>query len=642
MTGNRKLYMAEGTLKVKARGYWFTAGGEKGSFGYVPHLKDNDGLPLYPDTQLHGDLRMAAQWLDRLKGEINKDLIEKLFGKEGNEASALLRVNDLSISPIDRKDKKQNRQWFEIKTRIWIDDNTGTVKEHKLVDMEYAFYGTGDKSTTIESRFYLGYFKDEEACKKALVIIEGAAKLLSGFGAFRSRGYGRGEISITNSKTSVFEFKEFKKDEESNQEEKLYFLEALVHFRNKPIEPGSTQIAESIKYITVDQLRGWFVRAYNSITGMWPTMEQMVSVRFADCYRSDKTNKVLGYPAANTTLRKEDDSIDDYAGRPKKTNDENADDQSENFLKSKLKPLTRECFFTDEAEPRLLKVDVEKRMRNSMDEKFTAKEKGLFAQELIKKGTIFGARIKIDSKDDGFASLAWFIFSKIRPVINGAVFEPSLESITSSHIVPENNTNLHLVVSPILYKDRFNDKDGIMLTTIRRYNTTLKRPRRNRIVIAPGSVLSTPTDGQTIKWNGFGKYLGKDDPTKTQTDRAAATALQVTEPKNIITRAQAGILRDMLNPDLKPEQVKSIIDAKLDKYVKSNRTNTGDGIIPKALWEELQKQISIKDDGIGKTRAYIQKILDELAVYLGQKNLEKKETQKAVEKMENDAVKEAT
>ena len=41
------LYLAHGKLTVKAKGYWFTAGGAKGSFGYYPHLKDDEGFPYY-------------------------------------------------------------------------------------------------------------------------------------------------------------------------------------------------------------------------------------------------------------------------------------------------------------------------------------------------------------------------------------------------------------------------------------------------------------------------------------------------------------------------------------------------------------------------------------------------------------------
>ncbi|MCX7634715.1 MAG: hypothetical protein N2Z74_03100, partial [Syntrophales bacterium] len=65
-TPSPSLLYACGVLRVTAQGLWFTAGGDKGSFGFYPHLRDRRGLPVYPDTQLHGDLRMAASWLQHL------------------------------------------------------------------------------------------------------------------------------------------------------------------------------------------------------------------------------------------------------------------------------------------------------------------------------------------------------------------------------------------------------------------------------------------------------------------------------------------------------------------------------------------------------------------------------------------------
>ena len=51
----KNLYLYEEVLSVTAKGYWYTAGGGKSSFGYFPHLKDRNNFPIYPDTQLHGD-----------------------------------------------------------------------------------------------------------------------------------------------------------------------------------------------------------------------------------------------------------------------------------------------------------------------------------------------------------------------------------------------------------------------------------------------------------------------------------------------------------------------------------------------------------------------------------------------------------
>ncbi|MBF0556755.1 MAG: hypothetical protein HQK96_19745, partial [Nitrospirae bacterium] len=74
-----KLHLARGRITVSASGYWFTSGGEKGAFGFYPHLKDEVGNAVYPDTQIHGDLRMAAQWLMNLKDESHEE-VNKYFG----------------------------------------------------------------------------------------------------------------------------------------------------------------------------------------------------------------------------------------------------------------------------------------------------------------------------------------------------------------------------------------------------------------------------------------------------------------------------------------------------------------------------------------------------------------------------------
>jgi len=186
-----QLYLGNATLTVDAYGYWFTAGGEKGSFGYYPHLKDHEGYPIFPDTQIHGDLRMSVKWLKNLGDDITDEAINKIFGLEGNEVASLLRVTDLELT--DDSKRNWHTGLYQIKTRIKINDEKQTVEEHMLVDHEISYL----EGKVLTAQLWLGYFKDENELKNAQNLINKAAGFLSGFGGFRSRGYGRGKIEIT-------------------------------------------------------------------------------------------------------------------------------------------------------------------------------------------------------------------------------------------------------------------------------------------------------------------------------------------------------------------------------------------------------------------------------------------------------------
>ncbi|MEA1969846.1 MAG: hypothetical protein U9N77_16720, partial [Thermodesulfobacteriota bacterium] len=99
MTSFSGLFGADIILTVKAAGYWYTSGGVKGSFGYYPHLKDDHGLPFFPDTQVRGNLKTAVQWYCNL---IGTPFPKNLFGEEGVPSASLLKVGDLVLTPNSR------------------------------------------------------------------------------------------------------------------------------------------------------------------------------------------------------------------------------------------------------------------------------------------------------------------------------------------------------------------------------------------------------------------------------------------------------------------------------------------------------------------------------------------------------------
>jgi hypothetical protein len=241
------LYMAKGALCVNARGYWFTGGGEKGSFGFYPHLKTGSNLPVFPDTQVQGDLRMAASWLKNLDLPITDELFDKVFGKDGQDASALLRIGDLTLAARSLSQWHTDR--FQVKARIQIQDSTHTVEEHMLMEKELAYL----EGLELEAPVYLGYFKREGELDFAKERLEEAAGFLSGFGGGRSRGYGRGEVTLQwNAKNQAISFKS--PGATPKGDSFLLFLETLVNFRNKPTEPGGTQHLSSQDFISREQM----------------------------------------------------------------------------------------------------------------------------------------------------------------------------------------------------------------------------------------------------------------------------------------------------------------------------------------------------------------------------------------------------
>lgn len=599
MFAYKKLYLTKGILKVKARGYWFTSGGEKGSFGYYPHLKDRDGYPVYPDTQIHGDLRMSAKWLKNISSS-NDDLINKVFGKEGNETSSLLYLTDLELSCESKK--KWQIEWFDVKPKVEIEDETRTNKEHMLVNIEMAYL----KGLELESKVYLGYFDDEKELNEAKILVTQAAEFLNGFGAYRSRGYGRGDISMEWFETEIVEFKKTNSVEEFYP----YFLKSLVNMRNKPIEPGRTQLAESTKYITSEQLRGWFVRAYHRLFGEYPIIEEISSINFPYCYPSicDNNRTAFGYPPPLSTLKNEKDEIEDFTGRH-----EQIKEGLENFFNFKPKPLPSNMFVTNEDSPSVIEVKSEKRIRNSIEDNFKTKgEGGLFVQECIKRGIIFGGLISLNKENPEFLKKAVFILNNMKPVINGTIFEWILTEISvdrSSEKIP------YLVTQPLPFsKGLLNNTNQIILTTARRYNTTLRRPRRNRIVISQGSVINKMVDKNLISWKGLGKEIKYEKPVQKRPEGERVDAKRDDlEEMEQISRAQSGQLREFFNHDAE------FITKKIEHILKKYEGKTKDArLIPANVLKKIQGLI-IKD-GLESAKKYIKGYLDvQLLKWWGQK-----------------------
>lgn len=505
----KTLYLSKGTLTVDAKGYWFTSGGDKAPFGYYPHLKKKEGdkvYPVYPDTQVHGDLKMAACWLKNLGVQNIQKLIEKVFGHAGQPSSSRLKLTDLELTPAAKAKWETKR--FDVKTRCRIKEDTRTNETHMLADMEWAWLD----GLQLECSIFLGYFTNKQDLKDAKALIRRAAALLTGFGASRSRGYGRGTIDV-----------KFNEDNEAVSADSvttgnglgykgLYVLIPCTPFRSKPINPGATQLIAARPSIAPAQLKGWFARTYHDLFDEWPTPEQMARLQISSARPCLKENgKVIpAVPSPCTTLEMDDKRIEDCYGKQDKT--KNSAEDNENFAHTKAKPLKDNMFLTCEDNPRLECPEKETRMRNATDGTFaTLKEGGLFAQELIRPGRSFCATVKIMSANgDDFAPRARFILENVMPDINGTFFTHELKNDQGSG--PANSTNNahpRLVCEPVVLEAKFlgNGNNQIKMAVSRTYNTMQQRPRRNRIVVVPGSLIHEEVAGKTLYWPHLGKKI---------------------------------------------------------------------------------------------------------------------------------------
>lgn len=561
-----KLYLAKGKLIVKARGYWFTAGGEKGSFGYYPHLKDARGYPLYPDTQVHGDLKMAAAWLSRLSGNEDEDLLDKVFGRKDGRPTvrimpSLLRMTDLRFSR-PAGEATPPHDLFQVKPRICIDDRKGTVKKGMLAYRELAWL----EGRTLEADLYLGYLPNREELSRACRMVSDAARFLSGFGGQRSRGYGRGAVNIEFDEPEVVVQSEAAPPAFSGDFN--YFARALVNFRNKGVSQSTSMQVGTQDHISARQFKGWFVRTYHDLFDAWPTDAQMKTIRFPELYPALQTD--IGWqpawPAAASTVRFEQSrKIRDLYGMDKA-------DTPKSQADGKAKPLGRGWFVTGAPRPRAFEVRTLSRFRNRMDGNFVTKEKGLIAQELIPAGTAFGGRVTLAAEDNDFGRQARFIFENVKPEINGCLFEPALAPEDKS--TPDAGDGPFLVTAPITYTPDPEETRQVHLAVTRSYSTILKRPRRNRIVLAPGSILTAPVAEKTVSWPGFAAEI---DPVESQIPSLHPPAADDSKPpwyaeirdragKEPITRTQAGLLREFLHPHSVKAAVQNILEQRREKH----------------------------------------------------------------------------
>lgn len=588
---NKTLFLAQGILCIeKAQGYWFTSGGGKSSFGYYPHLKTkieingkSQLVPVFPDTQIHGDLKMAAEWLNRLNNRRHDDFITEIFGKSDGSGPAKLKITDMKLA----EPEKWTKDRFDVKTRSRINDDTRTNETHMLADMEWAFLeGLG-----LEATLYLGYFNDEDLLKTAMAFISDSLDLLIGFGASRSRGAGRGRMEIKWEKPQRLAYCLSDAGVTAASEYLHYVLTPLVPFRNKQLTPGASQLLRSQTAISGGQIKSWFANAFYQLFGDWPTPEQMALISLSTAYPALKAGEEVflpAYPPPGSTIALDDGRMEDMYNKPRKR-DEKMD--QENYVRSKAKPLGDDWFLTNAAKPAAFQITGERRMRNSTEghDNFTTKDGGLFVQELIHPCRPYLSVLRIrHTGNPDFCAKARFVFSNLWPDIGGAFFTPQLKPCRDPENVADGVKPKHrMVAEPLEFKPEWMDQAEcqVRVGMVRRYNTSLKRPRRNRIVFLPGAIINPVDDPRVLNWKGFGADIDKKPPMKPD---KCETSLPRKMPAGIsgMSPSQTGNLRAMLLMHKNAALTK--IDETLKKYASWDREKIASHLIPKEILETLK------------------------------------------------------
>ncbi len=604
----------QAVLEVEPRGYWFSAGGEKGAFGYYPHLRDARGLPVYPDTQVHGDLKMAARWLVALDGA-KADLVDYLFGTGGGDEHgrvsrpSRLFTGDLSLD--DTTGKKWRAERFEVKPRIKIDAATRTVEKHFLVDLEMA------RLDGLRLRAPVFLAVPGTKLDAAAALLNRAVQLLSGFGAFRSRGYGRGRVFIS-------EFADYKKSLSGPKSCESgvpyrYSLAALVNVRNKAVDPGNAQVIYTDSAITSEQLKGWLAQIYCENFGAWPEPGRLAAVKISSLYPAP-SREVLAFPPPMSTLMNVDGKVMDTWGAGREVSS-----SPENFFQGKVKPLTGHTVTED---GRIHPVTGAARVRNAMDDGFTTIQNGLFVQEFLPAGTIFTGTVEFgEGLPDEFREQISGLLARSVLRLKGALLAPEIGESCPRYGAAAGKPELLTEPRPFQIAMK-SGGNAVNIATRRTYNTVCRRPRRGRVVVMPGSILvAAAAESGEKTWIGFTDDhrvldAGRSDAVNERGDGASDSNRQRRtkdyvialdeKQKGAIGKAQAGVLRTLLHPALTTAVIRQMLDHRIEKYKAKDRERE-----LCRLLDELLVILNLEDrdrGGLEAMRTALREVLEQLAL----------------------------
>ncbi len=526
------MYFSKAKIKVKASGYWYSSGGGKGSFGYFPHLKDREGYPVFPDTQLLGNIKFSIQWLLNLTGE-NSYLFNRYFKRDNNFLTqSKLLCTDLELTKESKK-KWQNTR-FKIMPRIKINEETNTVEEHFLVSFETSFL----EGLELEASLFLGYISSKDDFLKLKQLITQSFELIGFAGAFRSRGFGKGKYSVLWEETEEIAFQNKNSSDLPDKSYKIV-LKNLVNFRNKRIVSGKKQNVETANYIASHQFKSWLAKTFHNLFNQWLDYEVMEKITVSDIFPSE--HEKLFYPSPLSFMRDENGNFADFYNNKK--NDNNYDDDSQ-YL-SKPKSLDDSYFVSEQVN--IIKRDCSRKFRNVIDpEEFkTVDEGGLFTQEFIEKNNFFAGTIYFANDiPQNILSRLIFIIKNVRFTAGFSIFEQNLKKIEQKQQLLDNNVSLSIADIPY-FNGCLNENNSIKLGYFTSYATMLKRPRRNKIAVMKKSILTSVPE----KFKNFTvtkpeitkefKNVRKDKTVAQHTSRQVMPKYAQIE----LSSAQAGLLR---------------------------------------------------------------------------------------------------
>lgn len=573
------LWWISGKLKVKGKGFWFTPAG-KGSFGFLCHLKNEEGLPVYPDTQVKGNLRTAIKRILYQEGKSHEDA-EKFLD------IFMQKVYISDLVPVDPANWTNER--FTVKPRISINMDTRTVQTHMLTFEELAYVD----GLELQAHLYMGYLLEEEK-KIYKELVEKAVPLIYGFGKSRSKGFGEGEFTI-----EWQEEKEFKPLEETDIHNGLYILglENLTHFKGKPIELRSYQYLLSERFIHSDQLKGWLVKIYSDLYKTFPKPEEISLLNFSFLYPSlKKDNNIIPFiPLPQLDFSRDEDTGQSVVHKKKKI-----------FKGKEFMSLVK-------IDDKILyhSIACYERIRNRLDDSFKTEEDSLFVQEFIPEGNVFAGFLHIvepkNQEEEVFLKRVLWILKNFYPVIRGVPFKTFLKPFSEDNIptLPE----CYVLTKPVPFNQAFFGKNNrLRITTLKTYNTVLGRPRRPLICFQAGSIFKNrPDTGDPATFfplDDRGELVQEEPILKKAKSVVKRTLAEnpligfVKEAENF-SRSKLGFFRKFTN-NLSSERVSLWKDILIDRINKFEKKGQGDHPEYQLLKEMLKL---LEEDPSGKKLA---------------------------------------
>ena len=580
-------YWCQGTVRIKAHGYWRSAAGPKGIFGYYPHLTDDvDGqrLPAYPDTQLHNILRAAAVWAGHLDGSGNpqrKTLHRAIFGNLRTNQGTVddftrTRAGDTPWGPSSRKlrvtdltlDKDSQKRWepsrFVVKPRIAVDDETGCVTDGMLAFQELAFLD----GLSLEARVFLGPFQTAQELSAAQALLTEAGELFFGVGSQRSRGQGQGEVSL-----------EWQTVEQIKAPSQLspvgascqLRLCAHTNLRLRLVESGGGQAIATAAGIGAGTLKATLAKLHHEFFGTWPSPVEMGTITTTGLY-----------PVAGQDL-----------ATPSPVTPPKADDQDAG--KKKNKPLGNFAFVqapNKDNACRVVRVTPHSRMRNRMGGDFVTEDDGLFIQEHLPAGTTLAGLLNFCQAQPchaTFQARCVWLLSQPWLEMGGGLFAGQIAPVSKPNAVDAFPMRLVTDHLPWLLEDltaygKQWSGAAFRVGVRRSYHVILKRPRRSQLVIMPGSVVPpTMSEGAAaVPWPGADQDRRPTWRT-IELEAPAPPEMVVRKQKHLdevknwdltISDSQIGFLRELLHPGLSQEYVTKLLNERIRKF---EGTASGEG-----------------------------------------------------------------